>query len=329
MMLLLLLLLQDDPIASIKTYRAEGGDHWLAPAAIAAEALEKGKWRTGHKSANEFLANAATCAGYQVNSFRRQVRTAGFLREQLGEAFGATLQSAKVAVSAVEMLARLHEVNPNKAKQLLRPVLDGDLGFVAIRKLYEQETQQGQPLRSALRASVKARSAEFKEIAKPQIVAQLSQLFTVDEVKTIELIDVQRPLPYARLEAVLTGRYPTGEPFAEAVVCRTVGVDNVRSTILSLLEHSSLLALQFRRVWTVFPMTALALETPKAAIDEFVRALGRLQMQNVGVLLVSDHPSASGMNEPRLMVRHRPLPSTDTSVRQQQLLAAMAMTHAA
>lgn len=322
-MLLLLLLLQDDPIAGIKAYKAGGGDHWLAPAAIAAEALETGKWRSGHRSATEFLANAAMYAGYQVNSFRRQVRTAGFLREQLGEAFGATLQSATVAVSAVEMLARLHELNPTKAKELLRPALEGEISFVAIRDIYQQEVKKGQPLRSALRASVKIRSAEFKEIAKPRILAQLSLLFTLDEVKTVRLIDIQRPLPFARLEMVLTGREPSGQLFAEAVDCRTVGIDNVRSTVLSLLEHSSLLALQFRRVWTVFPMSALELETPKATIDEFIRALGTLQLRNVGVLLLSDQPSTAGANEPELILRHRPLANTETDARREKLLTAL------
>lgn len=322
MLLLLTLLLQDDPITAIETYRTSGGNHWLPPAAIAAEALEAGRWRSGHRSPSEFLASAASHAGYQVNSFRRQVRSASFLKAQLGDGFAATVQSAKAAVSAVEMLARLHQVNPDTADTLLEPVLQGQRGFVEIREIYQREARRGLPLRNSLRASVKTRSAEFQDVAKSCVLTHLPSLFTAAEISSVSMKELRHPLPLARLDFVLTGQDAKGASFAEAVDCRTIGVDNTRGTVIPLLQQSSLLALQFRRVWMAFPMQTLELEATAKVIDEFIGALRTLQLSSVGVLLLSEH-AGTNRGKPELLVKHTPQTNAAQTEGQRLLLTKL------
>lgn len=323
MLLLLTLLLQEDAVAAIAAYKTSGGDHWLPPAAIAAEALEAGKWRLGYRSASEFLASAAERAGYQVNSFRRQVRSAGFLKERLGEGFGATVQSAKAAVSAVEMLARLHAINPEKAAQLLHPVLDGQRGFVEVREVYEQESRRGLPLRNSLRASVKVRDAEFQTAAKSSVLANLDALFPPEEVTSVGLRELPHLLPLARLDFVLVGRDAAGKVFAEAVDCKNIGIDNTRSTVIPLLQQSSLLALQFRRVWMAFPTKALQLATTAKAIDEFTLALQELGLDSVGVLLLTDAQEPGAPSRGPVIVKRRPVARPQSSAGQRLALATL------
>jgi hypothetical protein len=68
-------------IDAIDTHEDIDESYWLPLAARAAEALEKGLWRLSHRSATEFLVSAAANAGYQVSSFRRQVRAPFGLEE--------------------------------------------------------------------------------------------------------------------------------------------------------------------------------------------------------------------------------------------------------
>lgn len=314
-------------IDDIDTHEDIDDSYWLPSAARAAEALEKGLWRLSHRSANEFLVSVAANAGYQVSSFRRQVRSANFLRQKLGDRFEAIIKTKRPPVSAIELISRLHEVNAQKANSLLESVLSGSITFIRVREIYTQElkSELGVPLRSSVRSSSKSRSYEVREIAKARVLNHLPMMFGENEAPSIALREPRYPeasLRFAKVDFVLTGQDSTGSAFAEAFECRTIGGDSRRAIVIPMLQECHWLSLHFRRVWLTFPMTASQTEDMRLILDELIEAIEVLKLNSIGIILCKDH-SPSRRGDPSLIIKRMAVASPCKSDAQALMLESL------
>lgn len=290
-MLLLLtqLLGQADPVEAIQAYKNQGGSHWLKPSAIAAEAIERDLWKMHYASVNDFMNHASNVAGYEINTFRRQVRSATYLKEQLGEQFLTHVAAEKAAVSAVEFLARLHSVDPKSAKKYLKPILNDTMGFLEIKKIYQTQAALLAPRDKVIRVSGQRRLMQFQAMTKRWLIEHIDLMFPAKEGFTSgRLSENASPPAYARFDFALEGASPLGEKVMDAVTCNLSGTNSVRYSLILWLQESSLLALQFNRVWIALPKPANVSESAARSVEEFIVGLERLKLDNVGVLWINE-----------------------------------------
>jgi hypothetical protein len=285
---------------------------WLPVAVAANEAVRQGTWRDTHPTPGDWVADAAAIAGYSVNTFRRQVRVAEFLKNIVTPEKWLALQGQDLSFSSLEILQRMHEADPEQAASLLPKVLEGDITFLALRDAYQRTQDQG--TRHLGRKTFASRYQQFEMLAGQHLQRQLSEfLGVVPDTMHCEIQNKLSGFPYVRPDFIVIGRdrqQPTkGPQFVDAIEVKLFGQDDRKQVIARTIEQVALLETFFRQTWLVFPSISPPVTSHEQHVQELILHLVALDMHSIGVALIAERSEANALGEPEFRRWPTPNPS--------------------
>lgn len=111
---------------------------WFHVAEAVREGLNNEVWKERFSSRAAWLVEAAKAAGYTASTLRRLVRVLDYLEGAVSSGRLAALRTTNLPIGALEILMRMHELAPGRAKALLDEALSGALSYRHLRGEYDQ-----------------------------------------------------------------------------------------------------------------------------------------------------------------------------------------------
>lgn len=296
---------------------AQTPGRWLPAAEAAARMLQEEAWRGTHPSAGDWISDAAHRAGYSANAFRRQVRVADFLREQVQPSEWQELLQCSIPFGNLEILQRLFDADPKQATNLLPQVIKGEVTYRAMRELYQKaQDAAGGGSGKTLFAN---RVQRFKQRAFESIrTHQECFVGATDSDTVIEFHAAIRGFPYARSDLLAFGwskaPFKQADPvFVDAFEMKLFGMDDSKQVLVRTLEQASLLVTFFRQIWLVYPSSTPPVESHEQHVQELSFHLIALGMNSVGVALIPEEASSTDPQADVPELRRLPVPNPKPS----------------
>lgn len=308
---------QPTPLEQISV-AAQFTDRWLPAADLANNVLKNEAWRSTHPSAGDWIVDAAHQAKYSVNAFRRQMRVAEFVRNNVDAKTWPDLLQRNMPFGNLEVLRRLFDSNPEQARSLLPEIIHGDRTYRSMRELYHKSQERTSD--GSGRKIYVNRTQQFVQQAEECIKSNLSTfLGVVDPNATVEFRQSPRGFFYARPELLLHGWSTNAQgvrapAFVDAFEIKLFGVDDSKQILIRTLEQVALLENFFRKIWLIYPSISSTSDSHERHIQELGFHLIALGMDSVGVALVPpDQDAANAKGNDPFEIRRLPKPNPNPS----------------
>jgi hypothetical protein len=292
---------------------ARQDERWLPSAHSAVEFLLKEEWIATHPSAGDWIVDAAQAAGYSVNAFRRQMRVAEFLQQNVDDKTWSDLLSKNIPFGNLEILRRLFDTNPDQAKALLPEVISGERTYRAMRDLY-QKTQDINNIQTGRKAYVN-RALQFSQIAESCVKLNVQTFVGPQDINvSCEFSSAGKGFFYSSPDLLLLGcsidRHNVKTfSFADAFEFKMFGVDDSKQILNRTLESASLMEAFFRKIWLIYPRIVPPVDNHEQYIQKLCFHLIALGMDSVGVALVTAEPDPLSERKSTFEVRIFPKPN--------------------
>lgn len=256
---------------------------WFYIAEAVKEGLKNEAWKGGFPSRAAWLEEAAKAAGYTASTLRRLVRVLDYLEGAVSSDRLAALRTTNVPIGALEILMRMHELAPDRAKALLDEVLSGDLSYRQLRGEYDQLVQErarGAPPRMFAPRLFK----QFEDDAVRLVQENVQRFVGEGDVELVRdfrgLLD---DFPLAKPDLIAIKQTETRIKFVDGFEFRLIRDSRALSVVTNrLLEETVFRSSFYRRYWIMIQ------EEIHEGIAELLRErllmFGRL---SVGVVSVS------------------------------------------
>jgi hypothetical protein len=280
-MLLLLLLLQnaDREIAAMSWIKA--ADELTQELA---RADSKNLAEMGFNSSAEVMSRFATARKVTVNTARRQLAVASFLRSILPkDRYEYLVENDTPPFNTLEVLKRIHDLDPKSAEDMLPSVLGRRITFVSISETY-QATQASIPQAGKRIAAKRDVAIEFEKVVIDTLVRNPSVLYGP---KLLPRIEAPRrgksDFAFALPDAVAIYE-SNGDRFYDGIEVR-MPTDSARHQVWHILERVHLMATFFTHTWLILPKASNP--DQDSFMTNFLAAKRSLGLPSVGVAVVT------------------------------------------
>lgn len=271
---------------------------WLTVADGAARSLKEGAWRRTHPTPGDWIADQSARAGYSVNAFRRQIRVVEFLRRHISASDWQSLADRGANFGVLEVLCRMADAAPERARQLMPQAISGEMRYRQIREMYASARQVGSGNGKNIYA---LRSSRFAQRVSAY-VRERRDAFTgpSDAGVRVDIKDKIGRFPYARPELIAIGKEHGASRRAfwvDAFVVKLIGQDESRWVAQRTLEQAALLETMFRQVWLIYPRHDAPIPSNDAHLSEICEGLDSLGMDSVGLALINEGSNGEAGHE--------------------------------
>ncbi|MCJ9430021.1 hypothetical protein [Kordiimonas marina] len=132
-------MLVTNALEAIKDAKREKTD-WREVSGIVGEILQTRAWRDKYENMSAWLESAGEVSGYSPSMLRRMVAVRDFLsraKEEFGEPEILTDTTTRAPFAAMELLKRIHDIDPGKAKEVFGQILTGDVSHRDVQAIYQ------------------------------------------------------------------------------------------------------------------------------------------------------------------------------------------------
>lgn len=264
-------------LVDLEKFHAESAN-WVVIADLVRDVLRRGLWADAYSSPTEWLSKAATASGYTAGSLRRLVKNRDFLDRIIGEEAVSKAKDKNIPVSYIEVLKRMFDVSPDRARELFDITL---LGGITYRKLLEEyDTQIKNQLGTTNASKLGHRlSRNFNDNVFNSFIRNIP-IFTDKSVYR-----VIRDYNGSRLSRVnaIGFEYSDNEViFVDGFIFQMTKTEHSSFLMRRLLEHLSFHAGFYRKLWIIFPHES-GLEIPKKLCEDLLM----LERYSIGVVTIS------------------------------------------
>lgn len=139
---------------------------WHSVAEVIARTIESRGWSAGQPALKAWLAQAAEASGLSLNTLGRLQAVRGFLNTLARES-GTKMRGDPdtYPMSSLEVLKRIHAINPALARDLLGATLNGALTLRALRERHDTLAEDARHGRTPDRALTKRNSGGLARLA--------------------------------------------------------------------------------------------------------------------------------------------------------------------
>lgn len=265
---------------------------WFYIAEAVKEGLKNETWKEGFPSRAAWLEEAAKAAGYTASTLRRLVRVLDYLEGAVSSDRLTALRTTNLPIGALEILMRMHELAPSRAKALLDEALSGDLSYRQLRGEYDQlvhERARGAPPRMFAPRLFK----QFEDDAVRLVDENVQRFVGEDDVELVRyfrgLLD---DFPLAKPDLIAIKRTETRIKFVDGFEFRLIRDSRALSVVTNrLLEETAFRSSFYRRYWIMIQ------EEIHEGVAELLRErllmLGYLSVGVVSILPKGEEPLTS------------------------------------
>lgn len=276
MLLLLLLLLNNEREVEVMT--------WLQAAHTLSLDLEKldaqSLAEAGFASTSDVLARFASVRKVTVNTARRQLAAANFLRSVLPRPrFEILVNNGNPPFNTVEVLKKIHAIDAKKADVLLTTVLERNITFVEISAKYQ--SVQNEIPQIGRRMSMRRDTAiEFEREVIDYLTAAPNTLYPESaKLKIKRLRRSKDGFAFALPDAIAVFDASTNKRF-DGIEVR-MPTDTARHQVWQILERLHLMSTFFTHTWLIVPTPISA--DQKEFCSGLLSAKSTLGMPSVGI----------------------------------------------
>lgn len=223
---------------------------WFYIAEAVKEGLKNETWKEGFPSRAAWLEEAAKAAGYTASTLRRLVRVLDYLEGAVSSDRLTALRTTNLPIGALEILMRMHELAPARAKALLDEALSGALSYRRLRgeydKLVHERARGAPPKMFAPRL--------FKQLREDavRLVEENAQRFVGED--DVELVRYFRGLlddfPLTKPDLIAVKRTETGIKFVDGFEFHFIRALPGRNILRNfIIEAIAFRASFYRRYW--------------------------------------------------------------------------------
>lgn len=264
---------------------------WFYIAEAVKEGLKNEAWKGGFPSRAAWLEEAAKAAGYTASTLRRLVRVLGYLEGAVSSGRLAALRTTNLPIGALEILMRMHELAPGRAKALLDEALSGALSYRHLRGEYDQlvhERARGAPPKMFAPRLMRQFDDDAARLVKENVQRFVGE-GNVDLVRYFRGLLVDFPL--AKPDLIAIKQTETGIKFVDGFEFRLIREGRGLHMVNHLLEETAFRSSFYRRYWIMIQ------EEIHEGIAELLRErllmFGRLSVGVVSILPKGEEPLTS------------------------------------
>lgn len=249
---------------------------------------------SGLQSSSEMLARFAAANSITVNTARRQLLAATFLRKLMEPtAFLSVIEKRCPPFNDVEYLKKIHDIAPDTAAKLLDAVLDRSISRSKLATLYK-ELQKNVPYQRH-RISIRRGSAiDFRS----QVIAALG-------ISTFAMYPERPKANVTRMPREFSDfEFALPDAVIEIQEERDIGVDIridaveirmpnewAKHEIWQILERIQLMSTFFTQTWLFMPSPNT--DEQREFIDKLIRATEKLYLPSVGLVTCAVKPEVN------------------------------------
>lgn len=224
---------------------------WFYIAEVVRKGLKSEVWKEGFPSRAAWLEEAAKAAGYTASTLRRLVRVLDYLEGAVSSDRLTALRTTDLPIGALEILMRMHELAPARAKALLDEVLSGDLSYRQLRGEYDQlvhERARGAPPKMFAPRLMRQFDDDAARLVKENVQRFVGE-GDVDLVRYFRGLLVDFPL--AKPDLIAIKRTEAGIEFIDGFEFCFIREIAGRRMLYPLLEATAFRASFYRRYWVM------------------------------------------------------------------------------
>lgn len=256
-------------------------NNWYSVASTVDEVIVTNGWATGQVATSDWLSKAAEAVGVTENTITRMLAVREFLNAISGpEGPKRWGDPDQFPISALEILKRIHAVDPAEALALLERVLRGELTLRQLNELHEAIITRKGEGRSSSRALTKRASTAFFKSALEAIKTDLHQFGCPREFALRE-----PPPRYPFFDKVSMIAFDPGDILGTIVGFDIYFVERSKGPQLrrmpGLLPYTAYISSFFKRYVLVLPSTA-----DQESLREMLDALPHAGHTNVDAALL-------------------------------------------
>ena len=252
---------------------------WAKNAELAAICIKSGAWKHTHNSASDWVADAASRTKSTLNTFRRQIRIIEFLISIEANKNDNNFFVQYLPFGPLEILMRLHKINPEKANDLLPRVISGSITNQKLKDLYKDVHHSPKG-----RSAFASRSQQFESWALTYIESHID-FFNGDQKPPYISFDTKtKNFPYGRADFwAITNEY------VDAFEIKLFGADDNKFILIRTLEQINLMSSFHRIIWVIYPKIINEIESHRKFINQLCKHIKLLNLTNIGVAQISEN----------------------------------------
>ena len=221
---------------------------WFHVAEVVRESLKNETWKEGFPSRAAWLVEAAKAAGYTASTLRRLVRVLDYLEGAVSSDRLTALRTTNMPIGALEILMRMHELAPARAKGLLDEALSGALSYRRLRGEYNQlvhERARGAPPKMFAPRLFK----QFEDDAVRLVKENVQRFVGEGDVDLVRYFRGLLDFPLAKPDLIAIKRTETGIKFIDGFEFRLIREGRGLHMVNHLLEETTFRSSFYRRYW--------------------------------------------------------------------------------
>jgi len=254
-----------DRLRNAKTERRD----WREVAEILDEIVSSAAWKGRHDTPMGWYQEAAEISGYSVGVLRRMAALSGFLKKAKGEFDDyekLTSESRRFPFATMEILKRIFDMDPEKAKELFPKILKRDITHREVQEVYSSFTGPPQRFRGrdgqvSGKLSVGAEPRAMNKYGARAGKEFACYVFEAAKVNATKLtgnakasLHFQRyKFDYASPDAVAVLLKGSAVEWVDGFDCRFINSGLVRGRRIQLVSEVALAATYFRQYWLIVP----------------------------------------------------------------------------
>lgn len=255
-----------------------------------------GAWQGAYPSPTEWLDAAAEASEYTTNTIRRFIAAWKFLEKLRSKEKNKKSPLAKstsdLAIGTVELIKRMHDINPEEARAALAQHLDKKLSFRDAKKRYDSmfptidpfagggayvTASEMRPHFLQLDASkIGSRRAHAAGRGLAGLISASIETFSGPDATRVRTSGYK--LDYASPDAIVLGRNGTG-PFVDGFSYRRLPSAASKAALIKFIGEIAFASTFFRRYWVIA-------DGRRDEADAFANSLNELEIKSVGIALI-------------------------------------------
>jgi len=263
-------------LAELEKYQNESAN-WIVIAGFVRDVIRTGAWAGEFQSPTEWLREASTVTGYTVATLRRLTKIRDFLDLIMGEEAAAKAQNENVPVASLEVLKRMYDLSPDRARELFNTILKRGITYRQLRVEYDEQVMK--QLSSTNAAKLGLRLAKIVNEYAFQAVQSQIEMFSGGGDKSL-LRDYKSR--YLFSDAIVVGHVGRAVKFVDGFEFQMSKSGNVPFQ-KRFLAHVCFQAGFFRMFWIVVPY-----EPESNIAKNLCEDLQKLGRYSIGLVTISE-----------------------------------------
>jgi hypothetical protein len=263
----------------VENYKVKGG-RWHELAGIIHDVCKNETWRSTYNTNSEWLDAVSKSSGFHSTVIRRMLRAKEFLERMLTEESNTLKIGEEIPLASLEILERLHSINPGISKRFLGKVLCGEMTYREVQKEYDTlvfaQTEKKGRTRMGPRLSKEFHYRAIKAIQKNRRI--MSGNIAID------LYPLPKDMPYALDTDAITILNNNGKKGFDGFIIHYLSFDSDAVDIEELnflVKNVAFNSNFFRRLWIILPD-----KNDKLFLNMLLDKLKCLELNNVAIALL-------------------------------------------